>query len=121
MTDTAADFGDIETADAWDADATIAPEQVTYRLHELRAEVERLGGGDAPAWDDLDADSQTLALAIGTVVVEWIAEREPDNPALTVDAYTTCACTCHARRADWMTCRRRAAGRIDLVDLVITC
>lgn len=78
MSDTA-DFGDITTEDVWDADATIAPEQVTYRLHQLRAGFDALGGRDTPDWDDLAEDEQQLALAIGEVIVGWIEERD-DEP-----------------------------------------
>lgn len=82
MSDTAF-FGDIEESDVWDETPTIAPEQVAMRLHRLRIEVEHLLGEEAPSWEELDEDSQELALAIGVVMVGWIAEREPDNPALT--------------------------------------
>lgn len=76
-------FGDIERADVWDADPTIAPEQVARRLHTLRVEVDNLGGTTSPRWTDLDPESQELAEAIGEVVVDWIEVHEPDNPALT--------------------------------------
>lgn len=79
------DFGDIERADTWDAEPTIASEQVAMRLHKLRVQVDNLGGGDTPKWDDLTEPERTLAVAIGQVVVEWISTREPDNPALTAE------------------------------------
>src|SRR5262245_66272369 len=83
MSDTAAPMTDIERADTWDAEPIIAPEQVARRLHKLRVEVDALGGSDTPRWDDLTEPEQTLALAIGQVVVDWISARETDNPALT--------------------------------------
>ena len=83
MTDTGVFFGDIEEADVWDAEPLIAPEQVAMRLHRLRVEVEQFVGQDGPQWDDLDDEQRELALAIAVVMVRWIAEREPDNPALT--------------------------------------
>lgn len=76
-------FGDIELADVWDQDPTIAPEQVAYRLHELRVEVDMFGGEATPRWEDLDDETRELAHAIAVVIVAWIVAREPDNPALT--------------------------------------
>lgn len=82
MSDIAAPMTDIERADTWDADETIAAEQVTYRIHRLRAQVDLLGGVDTPKFSDLTDVEQELAMAIGAVVVKWIIEREPDNPAV---------------------------------------
>lgn len=73
------EFGDIERADTWDADPTIAPEQVALRIHDLRVQIDLLGGADTPKFKNLTAVEQQLALAIGTVVVEFIIEQEPDN------------------------------------------
>jgi hypothetical protein len=78
-----ATFGDIELADVWDADPTIAPEQLARRLHSLIAEIDAFGGKNTPAWDDLDDSTQALGEAIAIELVKWILEREPDNPALT--------------------------------------
>jgi hypothetical protein len=78
-----ATFGDFELADAWDDEPLIAPEQLARRLHSLILQIDAFGGQDTPNWDDLDDDTQDLAIAIATELVAWIMEREPDNPALT--------------------------------------
>lgn len=79
------DFGDIELADSWDISAVIAQEQVAYRLHDLIRQVDRLGGGNTPEWDDLSPEAQELGFAIVAVLVDWIINREPDNPAHTAE------------------------------------
>jgi hypothetical protein len=76
-------FGDLEVDDLWDADPTIAPEQLARRLHGLIAAIDEFGGASTPAWDDLDDETQSLGEAIAVQLVAWILEREPDNPALT--------------------------------------
>lgn len=76
-------FGDIEESDVWDTTPLVAPEQVAMRLHKLRVEVDQLVGRNTVSWDYLDAESRQLAHAIAVVLVDWIATRESDNPALT--------------------------------------
>jgi len=76
-------FGDLELDDVWDETPLIAPEQLAMRMHSLIQEIDAFGGADSPAWDDLDLSTQDLAIAIAVPLVEWIRDREPDNPALT--------------------------------------
>lgn len=64
-------FGDFEPDDAIDHEPP-APEQVAYRLHELRREIDIIAGRDPGAWDELTADEQTLALSIGETIVRWL-------------------------------------------------
>jgi len=74
------DFGDYEVDDAFDHEPP-APEQVTYRLHELRSEIDALAGAaDLPTWDELTAPEQELALALGDTIVGYIISAEPDEP-----------------------------------------
>jgi hypothetical protein len=75
------EFGDIELADAWDADPTIDPMQVAMRLYELRRAVELLAGRDAGEWEDLSRRDRDDGLAIGVIVVDYVVAHEPDNPA----------------------------------------
>lgn len=77
----AALFGDIEPADAWCAEGEPAPEQVAYRLHELRRVIDQLAGQDPGAFDELKPAAQELALAIGQVVVDWLRSTDPDLAA----------------------------------------
>lgn len=81
MTDV--EFGDIEPDDVWCADGDPDPEQVAYRLHELRRYIDQLACQDPGAFDDLDPDEQTLAVAIGVVIVDWLVNTDPDHPELT--------------------------------------
>jgi hypothetical protein len=74
------DFGDYEADDAYDVEPP-APEQVTYRLHDLRREIDALAGAeDLPTWDELSASEQELALALGDTIVSYIISAEPDEP-----------------------------------------
>lgn len=74
------DFGDFDLADAYDEDPTIASEQVTYRLHEMRVALEILAGRDADDWDLLLPVERELALGIGEAVVGWIYLRVDNDP-----------------------------------------
>ena len=74
-------FGDIEPDDVFAADSVPDPEQVARRLHELRAYLDDLTGGDRLArFDDLTPDERSLADAVGGVIVSWIVEHDPDDP-----------------------------------------
>lgn len=78
MSDTT--FGDFEVDDAFDHEPP-APEQVAYKLHALRREIDVLAAGaELPAFDDLEPEAQQLALGIGEVIVAFIVERNPDVP-----------------------------------------
>lgn len=115
-------FGDIEADDVWDSTPTIAPEQVTYRLHALRVEVDRVAGRDADTWDHLTDDEQALALAIGEVTVAWIAARVGAlNPALLAEhLHNTRVWIARGMLPAWAELapdERQIA--IDLVDLVV--
>lgn len=73
-------FGDFDVDDAFDHEPP-APEQVTYRLHELRREIDALAGAaDLPTWDELTEPEQQLALALGETIVDYIVSAEPDEP-----------------------------------------
>lgn len=75
-------FGDWDDDDAYDRELA-DPEQVTYRLHELRVEVDALAGDlDLARWDDLDAPTRQLAAALGVTIVTYLAAQGPDvDPA----------------------------------------
>ena len=73
-------FGDYELADAYDREPP-APEQVAYKLHELRTLVDALAGDtDLPTWDQLTASEQDLGLSVGEVIVAHIVATDPDVP-----------------------------------------
>lgn len=73
-------FGDFDVDDALDHEPP-APEQVTYRLHDLRREIDALAGAaDLPTWDELTEPEQQLALALGDTIVGYIISAEPDEP-----------------------------------------
>jgi hypothetical protein len=73
-------FGDFDVDDAFDHEPP-APEQVTYRLHGLRREIDALAGAaDLPTWDELTEPEQQLALALGETIVGYIVSAEPDEP-----------------------------------------
>jgi hypothetical protein len=75
-------FGDWDPDDSVDTEPA-APEQVTYKLHALRLEVDALAGAAGlPTWDELDAPSQELALAMGDMIVAFLVANEPDDPEL---------------------------------------
>jgi hypothetical protein len=76
------DFGDIELADQWDDEPSIDPLQLAMRLHHLRQVVDFLAGHRTLDWDRLDLDDQDDEIDSADVMVEIIAAREPDNPAL---------------------------------------
>lgn len=74
------DFGDFDVEDAFDREPA-DPEQVSFRLHRLRNELDLLAGAsDLPTFDELEPDAQTMALAIGDAIVGWIATHDPDDP-----------------------------------------
>jgi hypothetical protein len=73
-------FGDFDVDDALDVEPP-APEQVTYRLHRLRIEIDALTGAhDLPTFDELSPSEQQLALALGETIVAYIVSAEPDEP-----------------------------------------
>lgn len=76
------EFGDIETADAWDAEPTIDPLQVARRLHLLRHLVDALAGVDTPTWHELSGVERGRLADRAVAVVDFVVVREPDNPAL---------------------------------------
>jgi hypothetical protein len=73
------EFGDWDPDDSFDHEPP-APEQVTYRLHRIRADVEELIGRPLPKWEDLDDDQKAVGFALGERVTEFIATNEPDYP-----------------------------------------
>ena len=76
------DFGDDAGADdAYSAEGTADPDQVAYRLHELRAYVDALSGSMyAPNFEVLSTDEQTIARSVGMVIVHWLLTVDPDDP-----------------------------------------
>lgn len=73
------DFGDWDDSDAFDREPP-APEQVAYRIHEIRIALDELAGVDGVRWDDLTAVQQELAMAIGQAVVDYVIVADPDIP-----------------------------------------
>lgn len=71
MTDTGAWFGDLDADDVWDETATIAPEQVAYKVHALRRALEQLAGRDLPAFDDLSRRDRDLANDVGVALTDY--------------------------------------------------
>lgn len=72
------DFGDFDPDDAYDHEPP-DPEQVAYRLHLLREEIDHLGGGtNVQNWDGLSPGEQTLARAIATQLVYWLLTHNPE-------------------------------------------
>jgi hypothetical protein len=56
-----------------------APEQVAYRLHELREYLDSVAGShDLLRWDELTPTEQSLGIAIGEAIVAHLIEHEPD-------------------------------------------
>jgi hypothetical protein len=72
-------FGDFEADDAVDHEPP-APEQVAYRLHDLRREIDLATGRDPGSWDDLTEEEQNLALSIGETVVQWLLSHPNPTP-----------------------------------------
>lgn len=73
------DFGDWDPSDAFDREPP-APEQVAYRIHEIRIALDELAGVDGITWNDLSATQRDLALAIGQAVVDYVIVADPDIP-----------------------------------------
>jgi hypothetical protein len=73
------EFGDWDPDDSFDHEPP-APEQVAYRLHHIREEIEELIGRPLPTWDELDADQQAVGLALGESITNYINANEPDVP-----------------------------------------
>ena len=73
------DFGDFDPDDAVDREPP-DPEQVTYRVHELRRDLDVLIGSlDLPRWDDLSPAAQNMARGIGAMIVNYILTHEPED------------------------------------------
>lgn len=71
-------IGDYEPADSYDADPTIAPEQVAARIHRIRCDFIELAGGRRPGeLAELDPESQEVAAAFGSIVVDWLHTEGP--------------------------------------------
>lgn len=73
------EFGDIDTLDVYDSEPTIAPEQVTRRLHELRAYINERAGVDTAQFDQLTDREQALAHAIGETITDWFVAHPADS------------------------------------------
>lgn len=71
------DFGDFDADDAVDHEPP-APEQVAYKLHRLRQELEALSGHQLRSWDDLEPNEQALAMALAEDEVQWLASHAAD-------------------------------------------
>jgi hypothetical protein len=75
-------FGDWDPDDSLDHEPP-APEQVAYRIHRLRSEIDALAGAAGlPTFDELEAPSQELALALGDTIVRYLVDHDPDDPEL---------------------------------------
>ena len=74
------DFGDFDDDDALDHEPP-DEEQVTYKLHSLRRELDLLAGArDVPTWDELSDGEREMASGIGAVIVRYILDHEPEEP-----------------------------------------
>lgn len=67
------EFGDVDPDDAYTDGADPDPEQVAHRLHELRSWLAERGGDELPGWDELAADEQDVAVALGAHLIAAIA------------------------------------------------
>lgn len=113
-------FGDWDPDDAFDHEPP-APEQVAYRLHDLRLEVDALAGAaDLPAWDELSAPEQSLALSIGAALVDWLVTHTPDATAAARSLHNVRRYIASSRLAPWedLDDADRAVG-VALMTLVI--
>jgi hypothetical protein len=72
-------FGDWEPDDSLDTEPP-APEQVAYKLHALRREIDALTGPEGLTWDQLTIQEQQLGVAIGQAIVNYIVMADPDVP-----------------------------------------
>lgn len=72
------DFGDFELGDAWDADPTIAPEQVARRIHRLRRALSELAGDYLEPFDELERRARDDAYAVAERLVALIVAGERD-------------------------------------------
>lgn len=113
-------FGDYERADCYDADPTIAPEQVARFIHRLRVAVEALAGRElARRFSTLSRREQDDAVALGESIAEQVHLREPDNPAVLAERVVNRhATTTGGRGWDDLTPAERQIA-IDLLDLVV--
>lgn len=73
------DFGDWDDDDALDHEPP-DHEQVTYKLHDLRVALDEFAGANGVKWDDLTPGEQSLALALGQAVVDYVVTANPDLP-----------------------------------------
>jgi hypothetical protein len=95
------DFGDWEPDDAIDHEPP-APEQIAYRLYELRQDVENLIGRPLPEWDELSADEQASIQSFGAFIVDWLADNpDPDNPEPLAHALHDLRQVLNPQLADW--------------------
>src|SRR6188472_4053709 len=76
MTDTF--FGDFDVEDAFDTEPA-DPIQVARKLHGYRVLVDKLAGGDLPAYDDLPRRDQDDINHVGEQIVQWTLDHEPDD------------------------------------------
>lgn len=80
MTDLWEPFGDIEPEDLYDPTEPPEPGQVAHRLHDLREYLDAVHGtGALPRWEDLEPQEQTLAVAVGDVIVRHLLDTDPDD------------------------------------------
>lgn len=116
----AATFGDFDVDDALDHEPP-APEQVAYRLHDLRLELDVLAGAAAlPTWDELTAPEQDLGLAIGTALVDWLVTHTPDAADAARSLHNVRRYIASSRLATWeeLDADDRQIG-IDLMGVII--
>lgn len=77
------DFGDIEPDDVPAEGGEPDPDQVAFRLHELRAYIDKLAGTDwAARFEELTPEEQEVARAVGAAIVQWLLSQDPDDPEL---------------------------------------
>jgi len=72
-------FGDFEPDDAFDHEPP-DPDQVARRLHRWRQLVAELIGAQLGDFDNLAPDERQRLLAVGDMIVEWLATHADHHP-----------------------------------------
>lgn len=76
------DFGDWTPADSYAPDNVPDPTYVARRLHEIRAHLEDAAGRELPGWDQLDEDTEKVAIALATDLTKHLLTTGRDGSAL---------------------------------------
>lgn len=76
------EFGDFDQDDQFAADGEPAPQQVAFRLHELRMLLEELAGYGSVRWEDLTPEEQDIGYDLCVFLVPVILE-DPNVDSMT--------------------------------------